>query len=143
MQTSRQLIFETTLRLHLAEAMTLPLPALFVFDARDPFAITAKITDGVGRPIVWRLGRELLWTGLSRQAGEGDVRIEPVEAGQRILIRLRNGDAEAVLEAAAEPIRRWVKTSLVAVPWGAEGACLDWDAELSALLRGAQPSTEE
>ncbi len=135
MQRSRSLILEATLRVHLAEAMTWPLPVLFLYDPCDPFAVTAKITDGLGRPVVWRLGRDLPWMGLWRPRGEGDVRIEPVEGGRRILIRLRNGAEEAVLEGAAEPIRRWLKTSFSTVARGTEGHCFDWDAELHDLLR--------
>ncbi|AOR36279.1 regulator [Streptomyces fodineus] len=48
------------------------------YDAADPFAVTAVFGHDGHVLACWRLDREMLWDGLARPVGVGDVRLRPI-----------------------------------------------------------------
>jgi hypothetical protein len=114
-------------------------PALFSYDARDPYAV--RITFGSARggkdAVTWLIGRELLRAGLDQPTGEGDVRVGPTEASSDVLfLHLRAPCGEALMELSRTALAAFVRGTETLVPFGAEGAAVDLDEALAALLAG-------
>jgi Streptomyces sporulation and cell division protein, SsgA len=121
-------------------------PAVFAYDAADPFAVRILFghpatadADGV----TWLVGRELLQAGLSRPAGEGDVRLWPASATADVLfLHLRAPSGEALFELSRAALAAFLRETERLVPAGEEPAALDLDDELAMLLSngGADPT---
>jgi cytochrome c1 len=112
-------------------------PALFSYDARDPFAVS--ITFGGAGPgtedrVTWLVGRDLLRTGLNRPAGEGDVRLGPTARTGVLFLHLRTPTGEALMELSRAALATFVAGTQTLVPFGAEERAIDFDHELSVLL---------
>jgi sporulation and cell division protein SsgA len=86
--------------------------------------------------VEWVFARDLLRTGLTTPVGDGDVHVWPSWGTGRelLMISLTSPDGQAVLEATAEDVRRFLDRTAVVVPDGAESAFLDLDAAVSRLL---------
>jgi hypothetical protein len=114
--------------------------ALFSYDARDPYAV--RITFGSARvgakdAVTWLIGRELLRAGLDQPTGDGDVRVGPTAARSEVLfLHLRTPSGEALMELSRTALTAFVRGTETLVPFGAEGAAIDLDEELAALLSG-------
>jgi sporulation and cell division protein SsgA len=124
-------------------------PALLTYDAADPFAVRITFGDvGVGPGsaddgVTWLVGRDLLRAGLDRPAGDGDVRVWPASATADVLfLHLRAPSGEALFELSRATLAAFVRETEALVRFGAEGAELDLDQELAALLSngGADPT---
>src|SRR3954468_14910985 len=76
--------------LHLPRTITTPLALVVTtatgeaeldaelrYDPSDPFAVSLAIGVDCGEPVVWTFARDLLSSGVSAPAGEGDITIEP------------------------------------------------------------------
>ena len=142
----------TTLHLVGPQSWT-AVPAALVYDRADPYAVRVRFGDGcddgvTGDPdgpaeaeddggVEWLLSRELLRTGLSCPAGDGDVRIWPARAALDVLfLQLRAPSGEALFELSAAVVGDFLRETERLVPVGAESALLQVDDELSALLQG-------
>ncbi|MFE6867533.1 SsgA family sporulation/cell division regulator [Kitasatospora sp. NPDC057692] len=126
--------------LHLGEGEFMELPMRFGYRADAPFAV-AMAFPGFDPPTrTWEFSRDLLWKGLHRPAGTGDVRIAPpcrCHRPGRLRITLRADDGTAVIDVPAGPLRRWLRAQVFAlVPRGREAELIDWDAELTRLAGG-------
>jgi hypothetical protein len=124
-------------------------PAALVYDSADPFAVRVRFGDAAdvaptdpGDPeddggVEWLLSRELMRTGLTRPAGDGDVRIWPARGALDVLfLQLRAPSGEALFELSAAVVGEFLREAERLVPAGQESALLQVDDELSALLRG-------
>ncbi len=118
-------------------------PALLCYDAADPFAVRiafGEVGDRSGAVdaedgVAWLLSRELLQTGLSQPAGEGDVRLWPVHtAGDVLFLHLRAPSGEALFELPRATVTAFLRQTEALVPSGAEVSMLDLDDELHVLL---------
>ena len=93
---------------------------------------TGPVDDG---GISWLLSRELLQAGLDRPAGDGDVRLWPVHAEADVVyLHLRAPSGEALFELTRATVAAFLRQTEALVPSGTEGALLDLDHELQALL---------
>ncbi|MEE1929982.1 SsgA family sporulation/cell division regulator [Streptomyces sp. TRM 70351] len=121
-----------------SEELSFRIPVELVYEASDPYAVRCAFALPGDEPVHWVFGRELLVDGVSRPAGEGDVRITPVSAESLsdLLIRLQVGDAGALLRVSAPPLVAFLDRTDRIVPLGQEPACADFDAELDRLLAG-------
>ncbi|HEU4540166.1 MAG TPA: SsgA family sporulation/cell division regulator [Jiangellaceae bacterium] len=129
--------YDLALHLLSADGHVLPLTAILHYDARDPLAVTALFNDGSGEPIRWVFARDLLEAGLDQAAGEGDVLIWPtrdVEGRPAIHLRLRSPHGDALLEACADELERFLLATHRLVPPGSEHRHLDLEAAITALL---------
>jgi hypothetical protein len=131
-------------------------PAALVYDSADPYAVRVRFGDAAetadaaghsdrGDPeddggVEWLLSRELLRTGLSIPAGDGDVRIWPTRAAPDVLfLQLRAPSGEALFEMSAAVVGEFLRETERLVPAGQESGLLQVDDELSALLQGGGP----
>jgi hypothetical protein len=132
--------YPMTLRLLSSQTGSRPLPAQFRYSARDPLAVTVIFDVLSDSPISWVFARELLAEGLDGRAGVGDISIWPTEdeAGlPAIQIRLSSPDGDAYILASAPQVEEFLARTWQVVPPGTEGALLDIDLALDALLDGA------
>lgn len=123
------------LRLVVADADSVPLPVTLRYSATDPYAVRA-VFSGDGMEVEWVFARELLRAGLTTPTGEGDVHVWPSwgTGRQLLMISLTSPDGQAVLEASADDVRRFLERTALVVPDGEESLHLDLDGELARLL---------
>jgi hypothetical protein len=111
------------------------------YSGRDPYAVRVSFGAGLGGPVEWVFGRDLLAAGLEGPAGIGDVRAWPSEGpggGEKVLvIVLAPPEGSARFEAGAAGIGAFLARTFELVPAGQESGCLDLDAELAELLSQA------
>ena len=123
------------LRLVVADADAVPLPASLRYSATDPYAVRA-VFSGDGMEVEWVFARDLLRTGLVCPTGDGDVHVWPSWGTGRelLMISLTSPDGQAVLEAGADDVRRFLDRTAAVVPDGEESCHLNLDSELARLL---------
>lgn len=115
-----------------------PVMTRWVYTVDDPFAVTLSIQMPRGR---WReclVGRDLIVTGLTERAGEGDVRIgwSHTESPDVVSVEIRSSDGEAVLLVDRELLCRFVESTTALVPLCCEFTRIDIDAECLRLVNG-------
>jgi hypothetical protein len=129
--------YDLALHLLSADGRVLPLTAILHYDASDPLAVTVLFNDGGDEPVRWVFARDLLEAGLDQSAGEGDVLIWPTrdgEGGQAIHVRLRSPHGDALLEASADELKRFLHATHRLVSPGTEHRHLDLEGAITALL---------
>jgi hypothetical protein len=117
-------------------------PAMLCYDAADPFAVRIVFGDVGGESgsvdeagISWLLSRELLQSGLEQPTGDGDVRLWPAHTeADALYLHLRAPSGEALFEISRATVSAFLRQTEALVPSGTEGALLDLDQELQALL---------
>ncbi|ANZ34860.1 hypothetical protein BBK82_00960 [Lentzea guizhouensis] len=107
-----------------------PVDTEMVYSADDPFAVTMHFHAG-GAVSTWIMGRDLLWDGLSRPAGKGDVRVRP--SGRAVVLELVSDRHVTVFRVPASTLRKFLDASHRLVSPGTEH--FDADAFLSTVLR--------
>ncbi|KQS59627.1 sporulation protein SsgA [Geodermatophilus sp. Leaf369] len=123
-------------------------PATLVYDPADPFAVRVRFggrpgEDGGVDGVEWLLGRDLVHAGLSRPAGDGDVRLWPARTAVDVLfLELRAPSGHALFELSRSVVADFLRATERLVPRGAESEAPGVDAELLALLHdgGADPT---
>ncbi|MFF0205783.1 SsgA family sporulation/cell division regulator [Streptomyces sp. NPDC005017] len=92
-----------------------PVPVQLCYRTADPFAVTAVFNHGTDQQTEWVFARELLIDGLHQSAGIGDVVVWPSpdepSGRQRIFIRLRPPEGEALLSAARDAVEAFLDAS--------------------------------
>ena len=125
------------------EDSSVPLAASLRYCADDPYAVLVSLHAGLDEPIEWVFGRELLSTGARGPQGLGDVHVWPTSPGTGdsaddvLNIELTSPFGHAHLEAPAAELAAFLRRTELLVPSGAESAHLNFDAELTDLLRQA------
>ncbi|MCF3136420.1 MULTISPECIES: SsgA family sporulation/cell division regulator [Streptomyces] len=107
--------------------------AHLMYDADDPFAVTAVFAHDGHVLARWRLDRQLLADGLRGPVGVGDVRLRPVSTGMWQELRLEFlGDARpdggrhhAVVHAWAPAVAAFLRESREVVAPGREEVRVD------------------
>lgn len=124
---SEELAFETSVQL--------------AYDPADPFAVTLTFHLPGDAPVSWVFGRELLLDGVSRPAGDGDVRIEPIpgpdDSGGDVRITLRSPEGDALLRSPAVPLIAFLGRTDRVLPMGQEHADEELERQLAEILAGA------
>jgi hypothetical protein len=111
-----------------------PLETEFVYDAKDPFAVSATFMTVAGQ-VRWTFSRDLLIDGLQEPTGDGDVHVWPCEdnAGRPVvIIELCSPDGEALVQARTSEITSFVTRMNRVVAPGAER--LDVDSAIAAIF---------
>jgi hypothetical protein len=108
------------------------------YDPVDPYAV-ALVFLVAGAEVTWVFARDLLLTGVSEPAGEGDVQVQPSldddgRAGVTVLLHSPSGDA--VVKFAAADLLGFLARSAREVWPGTESDRLCPDAAIEALLVG-------
>lgn len=129
--------YDVALHLLSEDGRVLPLTANLNYDASDPLAVTALFNDGGDEPVRWVFARDLLEAGLDRSAGEGDVLIWPTwdsDGRPAVHLRLRSPHGNALLEASADELERFLHATHRLVPPGTDHRHLDVEGAIAALL---------
>lgn len=105
------------------------------YRAEEPYAVML-VFDSDSGPIEWIFARDLLATGLTAPAGEGDVRIWPADSTDPIFFELRSPSGQAVFAADRGQLERFLRHTEQIVPRGGETAVMAVDRHLAALLGG-------
>lgn len=115
-----------------------------VYDTADPFAVHLHFHAGCEGESRWVFARELLTLGLSRSAGEGDVRIWPSWSDDREVLRIALITAErsALLQAPAGDVLDFLSATFALCPWGTETDVAALDDELRLVLSTAELQEE-
>ncbi|WP_037348170.1 SsgA family sporulation/cell division regulator [Sciscionella sediminilitoris] len=95
-------ITETTIfDMMLSDGTAIPVEVEFQYISDDPWAVRLSFHVGRDETIVWTVARTLLASGLHTSAGEGEVRIRPVEGDSKVVVALcsPSGQAEFVTDA--------------------------------------------
>ena len=124
-----------TLRLVLGGDAEILVPATLVYDALNPFAVSAVFHTSEG-DVTWVFGRDLLEDGLRGPVGQGDVAVWPSHHEGRTIVclSLASPSGSALLEADTADVNAFLDASFSVVPMGTEMAAVDLDAELAELL---------
>jgi hypothetical protein len=128
----------TPLTLHVSAATgEADVSAELRYDPNDPFAVSLAIGVDVARPVVWTFARDLLITGMTAPAGEGDITIEPGAEigtdGPQVRITLAT-DSIATMTASSARVVEFLVESLTEGPAGTEMDRVDVDRELDLLF---------
>ena len=130
------LAVEIGLRLIVPGHDEVPLTAVALYRASDPYAIEMALDTGQAEPVRWMFARDLLADGLQNHAGDGDVRFWPSTGRSPgvLNISLSSPDGQAHLQAPLTAIISFLDRTFEAVPPGDEGGHIDIQNELNALL---------
>ncbi|MEU7638647.1 MULTISPECIES: SsgA family sporulation/cell division regulator [unclassified Streptomyces] len=122
-----------------SEELAFRIPVELEFDSADPYAVRLTFDLPGDVPVTWVFGRELLLDGLSRPAGEGDVRVEPSspEHLSDVYISLQVGAERALFRASAPPLIAFLDRTDRIVPLGKEEVCDTLEAALDRILTEA------
>jgi hypothetical protein len=107
----------------------------------DPYAVALAFRTVHSREVVWRFSRGLLAQGLIEAAGEGDVRLRPLDTpapGRIIEIELRWPGGRAVFRAPHAELRGYLARTQELIAFGTEHEWLDLEHAI-AMLRLAPP----
>lgn len=115
------------------------LSATLSYALDDPFAVSATFRTGDG-DITWTFARDLLRTGMTEPAGEGDIHVRPghPSRGPIVVLTLSSPSGAAQIEAPRGEIGEFVAETLRICPDGSEWMYLDLDRTIDDLL--ADPS---
>jgi Streptomyces sporulation and cell division protein, SsgA len=124
-----------------SDELSFRIPVGLDYDADDPYAVRLTFNIPGEAPVSWVFSRELLIDGISRPAGEGDVRIRPVPAEHLgdLQIHLQVGGEQAFFRASAPPLVAFLDRTDRIVPIGQESAFEDIEAELTKILTSQAP----
>lgn len=133
------------LRLVVPGSVSVPLLASLRYEVSDPYAVHLRFPTqhgGEGDAVEWTFARQLLTDGVSRPAGDGDVRVWPVRhpSHPRICLSLSSPSGWALFEVPLGRLVEYLAQTYSAVPTGRESDFIDVDAEL-ALLLADQPGS--
>ena len=106
----------------------------------DPYAVVLAFQTVHGE-VVWRFSRALLAQGLIEAAGEGDVRLRPLDTptpGRVVEIELRWPGGRAVFRAPYDELRDYLARTQELIAFGTEHEWLDLD-HVVAMLRLVPP----
>ena len=136
--TEREVRQELTVSLVLGPERNVPVPALLIYRAEDPYAVHITFHLGQDTPVTWVFARDLLIEGVFRACGHGDVRVWPTRVEERsvMCLALSSPAGDALVEAPTGVFAAWLERCLRLVPAGREEDALDLDGALAALLAG-------
>jgi hypothetical protein len=132
---------EVELRCVVQQQMIAPLAASFFYSREDPYAVRLAFHVGQDEPVKWVFARDLLSMGMVGRAGAGAVLVWPSAgsedsaAGSVLNIELRSSSGCALFEAPADEISDFVRRTCQIVPAGEESDHLNFESELTDLLR--------
>ncbi|MFF3157448.1 SsgA family sporulation/cell division regulator [Streptomyces sp. NPDC057910] len=117
----------------------IPLVTRLVYEAEDPFAVRLRFELHEDVTVTWAIARDLLSQGLTREAGDGDVRVSPRTVGGQREARIElagcglDGEWGSAVFSAWEPVLRdFLDRTYELVPPGEE--TVDVDAFLTQVL---------
>ncbi|MFJ6379302.1 SsgA family sporulation/cell division regulator [Kitasatospora sp. NPDC092039] len=124
-------------RLVLGEHQSVDIPVRLGYRSDDPLAVALEFLGPAADAGTWRFSRDLLWEGLQKPAGLGDVRVWPpctCHGRASLRIMLRGVHSVVLVDLPSRQVRRWLRReTFPLVPQGSEGALIDWTTEFDHL----------
>ncbi|MFJ7495178.1 SsgA family sporulation/cell division regulator [Streptomyces sp. NPDC097727] len=122
----------------LDEFTRLPIRAKFRFDPDLAAVITVEFLAGRGPSLIWHIGRELLYCGLTSMSGSGDVRMWPTLSKEQpsSWLLMESEEVEALFELPTAQLAEWLDVTYRIVSAETELDRLNWDGFLMELLDG-------
>lgn len=118
----------------------IPVRGVFHYDPADPYTVKVVFrVNGSAEAVEWVFGRDLVTTGITRETGQGDVRIWPAEEGsgvESVFFALSSPEGTALLECPKAPLATFLDQTYKVVEYGAEEDFLDLDDTIQKLLDG-------
>ena len=108
----------------------------FVYDRRDPWAVSLRFPPEEDGPVVWTVARCLLSEGLNQTTGDGDFRVTPADGMVRL--QLTNGNGAAGFAVDIDELEEFVLAAFALVPEGTERRHVDLEALVRELLGGVR-----
>ena len=112
-----------------------PVQVELAYEAHDPYAVQTSFRCGRGDWVVWVFSRDLLSRGIVAAAGEGDIRIQPVD-NRTVELELCSPDGHVHVLAPRSTLQEFLRRTHELVAAGTEGDWLDLDHTVRALLSG-------
>jgi len=110
---------------------TLPVRTRLSYSGMDPVAVTMTFM-AADRGVEWTFARDLLWEGMRRPIGEGDVRVQPDGDAIRLRLHSPTGMAEFVIDAFE--LAAFLDETQAVVPREHEIDDVDLDQAIALLL---------
>ncbi|MEU8539478.1 SsgA family sporulation/cell division regulator [Streptomyces sp. NPDC048717] len=124
-------------RLVLGEHDSADVPVRLGYSGDDPFSVALEFLGDAAGAGVWRFSRDLLWDGLHRPSGLGDVRVWPpcpCQGRTSLRVMLRGRERTVLIDLPVREVRRWLRReSFALIRPGTEGDAIDWDGALREL----------
>lgn len=111
--------------------LDMPVYSRWSYDPEDPYAVTLSFSAESGRWVAWSFARDLVFDGLRRPVGLGDVRVR--SDPDLLIIELESPDGYAVVEMDLAQAESFLAETTKAVPIGEER--VDMDAFLAEITR--------
>lgn len=140
MTDTTQVSTELELRLVVTDGPSLPVLATVRYATDDPWAVWMFFQTGDdGEGVEWLFARQLLTDGVTRPAGQGDVRVWPAadRVDRVVHLAMASPSGSALFEIDRTDLIDYLKRTYVVVPSGDEEHVVDLDDELQMLLRDA------
>jgi hypothetical protein len=114
--------------------------ASFGYRPTDPYAVwlTFHIPGG---DVSWAVARSLVVQGLTEPVGDGDIRLWPSlddEGHAVVVFDFHSPSGRLLTQARTAELHTFLTQTRAAVPFGEEGARLDLDGLVHALLTGSE-----
>ncbi len=127
------------------EELSFLVPVEIQYESREPYAVRMTFHLPGDPPLIWVFGRELLFEGIHRPSGEGDVRIAPIvprtptapvgpEGLADVGITLQVGRERALFRVSAAPLLVFLDRTDEMVPLGQESTFGCFDSRLEKTL---------
>ncbi|MFC5290610.1 SsgA family sporulation/cell division regulator [Actinokineospora guangxiensis] len=114
---------------------SIPVRSRWTYRTEEPFTVSAAFQTDNDSWVEWVFARDLLLTGLTAPAGEGDVRFRPgEESGQRVLlVEIESPDGHAMLVMDHADVAGFAAATAALVPVGGEDDFFDVDALIAEI----------
>ncbi len=138
-ESPRSVMCPATFEIVTADAPPSTVACELSYDARDPFAVTARFTLA-DQSVAWTFARSLLRSGMYEPVGDGDIALRPGlhrDGCARVYIELSSPQGTAVLRTQTARIAAFLDMTQLVVPIGAELDGVDMDEVISRLMHEA------
>jgi hypothetical protein len=111
-----------------------PVTTRWTYETQEPYAVTVAFATDRGRWVEWVFARDLLVDGLTRPAGEGDLRIRPDDEDPELLVlEIHAPSGSAAFSLDREDTQDFLDRTLQLVAAGSEENHFDVDRLLAEL----------
>lgn len=131
MTTTTTLNQDLDILLVVEDEPTLPVRTRLTYSGLDPLAVTMTFMTAE-RGVRWTFARDLLFEGMQRPVGEGDVRVHPRDDSVRLALHSPGGTAEFVIDPFDLAV--FLDETHAVVPRGSEVDAADLERAIQLLV---------
>jgi len=131
MTTTATLNQDLEILLVVEDEPTLPVHTRLSYSGLDPLAVTMTFMTAE-RGVRWTFARDLLFEGMRRPVGEGDVRVHPRDEAVRLALHSPSGKAEFVIDPFDLAV--FLDETQAVIPRGSEIDAADLERAVELLV---------